>query len=533
MTGSHGDTDAATGRTLWSLATDWAARRGDEDVLVHLPRPDSPDGMRSTSWQRLVQDVAQLRRALAAAGVADQRTVVLALPNCPLAVAVWLAVPANGAVIQVVDPDGGTLTFERAVAATRPVLVVAAPGIAETMREAISRAAVATRLVVPTELGVDALRHGIDGLPSSKAEAPDATPDQVAGLLPTSGTSGAPKLVALTHHNYVMAAERLARNTGFRTCDRHYLCSPFFHTNGQLYLCAPAFVTGGSVAVLPRFSASAYFDAARWTGATVSSMVAPPMRMALHRAIERGGPVDPGGLRLVQYGMNLSESDWRAWDALLPGIDTRQIYGQTESVTGVLGGAPWEVDDRRTIGRPFVGVERVRLVPAGSTDVAEGGADVPDGEPGELWVRGIPGRSLMLGYDSAPEATAQTLVADGAGAWLRTGDLMVRHPDGRFEFRGRRMHIIRRGGENLSTYGLELDLQSCPLVGDVAVTARDDDTLDAIVVAHVIAAEGYDETAFRAWCLETLGRRGVPDVVRVHRSFPRTGSGRVITRELG
>ena len=75
MTGSHGDTDAATGRTLWSLATDWAARRGDEDVLVHLPRPDSPDGMRSTSWQRLVQDVAQLRRALAAAGVADQRTV--------------------------------------------------------------------------------------------------------------------------------------------------------------------------------------------------------------------------------------------------------------------------------------------------------------------------------------------------------------------------------------------------------------------------------------------------------------------------
>ncbi len=103
--------------------------------------------------------------------------------------------------------------------------------------------------------------------------------------------------------------------------------------------------------------------------------------------------------------MNLSDSDWRAWDALLPGIDTRQIYGQTESVTGVLGGAPWEVDDRRTIGRPFVGVERVRLV-------GDGGAEVPDGEPGELWVRGIPGRSLMLGYDNAPETTAETLVAD-------------------------------------------------------------------------------------------------------------------------
>jgi crotonobetaine/carnitine-CoA ligase len=95
------------------------------------------------------------------------------------------------------------------------------------------------------------------------------------------------------------------------------------------------------------------------------------------------------------------------------------------------------------------------------------------------------------------------------------------------------MHIIRRGGENLSTYGLELDLQSCPLVGDVAVTAREDDTLDAIVVAHVIPAEGYDEAAFRAWCAENLGKRGVPDVVQVHESFPRTGSGRVIARELG
>ena len=518
-------TDVATGRTLWSLATGWAARRGGETALVSLPHATAPDGLQTTTWARLVEDVAVLRRRLAAAGVADQATVVLAVPNSVLAVELWLAVPANGAVIHVVDPDGGVLAFERAVTATRPVLVVASAGNADTMRTAIARAQVSTRLVVATELGADAVRHGIDGLPATAGAPPDADPEAVAGLLPTSGTSGAPKLVQLTHHNYVLAAERLARNSGFVPSDRHYLCSPLFHTNGQLYLCAPAFVTGGSVAVVPRFSASAYFDAARWTGATVSSMVAPPMRMALHRALERG-PVDPGGLRLVQYGMNLSASDWQAWDALLPGIDTRQIYGQTESVTGVLGGAPWEIDDRRTIGRPFVGVEQVRLVDGSGTDVA-------DGEAGELWVRGVPGRSLMQGYADAPEATAATMIGDRTGAWLRTGDHMVRHPDGRFEFRGRRMHIIRRGGENLSTYGLELDLQSCPLVDDVAVAARADDTLDAIVVAHVIPAKGYAEAAFRAWCAENLGKRGVPDVVEVHASFPRTGSGRVLVRELG
>jgi crotonobetaine/carnitine-CoA ligase len=135
----------------------------------------------------------------------------------------------------------------------------------------------------------------------------------------------------------------------------------------------------------------------------------------------------------------------------------------------------------------------------------------------------------MLGYHQAPEATAETLVD---GSWLRTGDVMVRHPDGRFEFRGRQTHIIRRGGENLSTYALELDLQSCPLISDVAITAQEDGTLDALVVAHVIAGPGYDEAEFRDWCRTNLGKRGVPDVVRVHKDFPRTGSGRVITREL-
>jgi carnitine-CoA ligase len=520
-------TDIASRRTLWTQAQLWADLRPDEDVVVSLPHAGSPEGRESLTWERLVTDVDELRRRLAAIGVRDQRTVVLALPNSPLAIALWLAVPANGAVIQVVDPDGGRLAFERAIATTAPVAVFASADNAALIAGVVSAAGLATRVFVPDALGVEGIRSGLDGLGAVAGEAPDASADMVAGMLPTSGTSGAPKLVQLTHHNYVMAAERLARNTGFLTSDRHYLCSPFFHTNGQLYLCAPAFVTGGSIAVVPRFSASSYFDAARWSGATVSSMVAPPMRMALHRALERGDAVDPGGLRLIQYGMNLSRNDWDAWDALLPQISTRQIFGQTESVTGVLGGAPWELDDRWTIGRPFVGVEDVRLVDCEDRDV-------PDGEPGELWVKGLPGRSLMQGYFRAPEATAEALVPDGAdGAWLRTGDVMVRHPTGRFEFRGRRMHIIRRGGENISTYALELDLQSCPLISDVAVTAQEDDTLDTLVVAHVIPTADYAEDAFRAWCVAHLGKRGVPDTVLLHDEFPRTGSGRVITRDLG
>ncbi|MCW2672463.1 MAG: AMP-dependent synthetase [Frankiales bacterium] len=514
--------DVASDRTLWSLATEWANRRPDEPVIVSAPRADSPEGLESLTWQQLVDGVGKLRRQLASMGVGDQRFVVLALPNSPLGVALWLAVQANGGIVQAVDPDAGGLAFERALAATAPVLVIGCAANAEALVEAARRTGVHTQQLAPTGLGVGGVLSGLDDVCESRSELPEAAADMVAGVLPTSGTSGAPKLVQLTHRNYVMAAERLSRNSGFLTSDRHYLCSPFFHTNAQLYLCAPPFITGGSLAVVPRFSASKYFDAARWTGATVSSMVAPPMRMALHKAIERKQPLDAGALRLIQYGMNLSSADWQTWDELVPQIAMRQIFGQTESVTGVLGGDPWEVDDRTTIGRPFVGVEAVRLVDADGTDVA-------DGQPGELWVKGTPGSTLMLGYYGAPETTAETLVD---GTWLRTGDVMVRHPSGRFEFRGRRMHIIRRGGENLSTYALELDLQSCPLISDVAVTAQEDSTMDALVVAHVIASKGYEEAAFRDWCLVNLGKRGVPDVIRLHDEFPRTGSGRVITREL-
>jgi crotonobetaine/carnitine-CoA ligase len=514
--------DLTSGRTLWQHLEHWSTARADQEALVFLRDVAQPTTLGSITWECLAETVDVLRRRLVTAGAADQAAVLLALPNSPLLVALWLAVPANGAIAQVTDPDTGILAFERTLVATRPVLAVASTATATVLAEAIRRAGTDTELVIAAEEDLWEPARALADHRPGRIPLHGPTPEMVAGRLPTSGTSGRQKLVELTHRNYVMSAERMARNSGYTSADRHYLCSPFFHTNAQLYLCAPPIVTGGSISIVPRFSATHYFSAARWTGATVSSMVAPPMRMALHKALEAGRPVDSGELRLVQYGMNLSPSDWRAWDELVPGVQTRQIYGQTESVTGVLGTAVWEDDDRATIGRPFLGVEDVRLV-------ADDGSDVADGQPGELWVRGVPGNTLMLGYHDAPEDTARTVVD---GRWLRTGDVMVRHPDGRFEFRGRAMHIIRRGGENLSTYGLELDLQTCPLVDDVAVTAQEDPTLDAVVVAHVIPGAAWSEEGFLAWCREHLGKRGVPDSVRVHAQFPRTGSGRVIAREL-
>ncbi|MDF2444472.1 MAG: carnitine-CoA ligase [Subtercola sp.] len=479
--------DTGADRTAWTLGREWAARRPNETVIVDAPDAARPEADTSISWERLMTDSSELRRRLAAIGVVDQRTVVFSLPNSPLTVALWLAIMSNDAIVQAIDVESGVVVFERALQATDPVAVIVVPLNAPAAREALARTGSTARLIV---LENTAITGGgqIDGLGALGIEPGDPSADAIAALLPTSGTSGLPKLVELTSRNYVYGAERLARNSGYVASDRHYLCSPFFHTNAQVYLVMPPFLTGGSMVVTPRFSATHYFSLAARTGVTVSSMVAPPLRLALHKAIETGRPVEIGDFRLIQYGMTLSAADWVEWERLVPSIQTRQVYGQTESVTGVLGGSPWEPDDRKTIGRPWVGVEAVRIV-------GEHGEDVPDGEPGEIWVAGVPGATLMQGYRNAPEATRETLVD---GVWLRTGDVMVRHPGGRFEFRGRRMHIIRRGGENISTYALEIDLQACPLVSDVAVTARDDARLDSLVIAHVIPGADYSEKGFLA-----------------------------------
>ncbi len=515
--------DVTARQTIWSLAETWSTRRPDEPCLVYLQDQEAADAPLSLSWGEVATAAWDLRKRLAAIGVADQRTVILAVPNSPFGIVAWLAAAANGAIVQAVDPDTGMLPLQAAIGATDPVAVIAYSGNAAIVGRALAETKSAAASILADDLSLRAPLRSIEGLGAVAASAPDADPDQIAGLLLTSGTSGAPKLVEMTHRNYVTSGERLARNGAHLQHDRFYLCSPFFHVNAQMYLCMPPLVMGGSIAIVPRFSAGRYFDTAHLTGATVSSMVAPPMRMALHRAKESGRRIDAGGLRLIQYGMTMSAADWKIWDEMVPSIEMRQVYGQTESVSAVLGGAAWETDDRRTIGRPLLGVDAVKLVD-------DAGQPVADGTQGELWVKGERGRTLMRGYWRNDEATEAAI--DGEG-WLRTGDLMTRDGDGRYAFIGRRMHLVRRAGENISTYELEFMMQSCPLVADVAIRAESDPMLGARLVAHVIPAAAFSEQEFVAWCRDAIGKRGVPDAIKLHRVFPRTGSGRVILRELG
>jgi carnitine-CoA ligase len=174
------------------------------------------------------------------------------------------------------------------------------------------------------------------------------------------------------------------------------------------------------------------------------------------------------------------------------------------------------------IGRPALGY-RCRIVRDDGTPAAAG-------EPGELWVGGTPGVSLMGGYLDDPGATAAVL-RDG---WLRTGDLVREGDDGLLRFVGRTRDMIKRAGENVAAGEVEEVLLDHPDVADAAVVGVPDAMRDERIIAFVTLLAGAAATPaeLRAWCSERLARFRVPEQVLIEHELPRTAVGKIQKHEL-
>jgi acyl-CoA synthetase (AMP-forming)/AMP-acid ligase II len=200
------------------------------------------------------------------------------------------------------------------------------------------------------------------------------------------------------------------------------------------------------------------------------------------------------------------------------GAPWREVYGMTES--GIDLFSPFE--DTAAVGSGSLGhpvaTKQVRVVAPDDTEV-------PDGEPGELVVSGVP---MMRGYWNRPEATAEVL-RDG---WLHTGDLAVRRPDGGIQLVGRIKDMVRRGGENVASVEVEAALERDERVVSAAVVAEPDETLGEEVKAFVQLAPGVPESretaeSIRERAAAQLARFKVPRYVEFVADFPRTPSERV------
>ena len=309
--------------------------------------------------------------------------------------------------------------------------------------------------------------------------------DDVAAGLFTSGTSGVPKLVELTHANFRASALASGERLGDEPSQRWLGTLPLFHVGGlaMLYRCA---IYGASIAL------EAHFDAARACaaldeGVTHVSLV-PTM---LERVLEVRGARRFEGVKAALIGGGpMSPSTLRR--ARAAGLPVLQTYGLTEACSQVTTEVPGEADGS-TAGPPLPGVE-VRIAGADASGV------------GEIEVRGA-------------------TVAKGLGPWLQTKDLGSLDGQGRLTVMARRMDLILSGGENVYPAEVEAVLREHPQIHDVAVVARDDAQWGQVPVAVLVTELAPD--ALAAWARERLASFKVPRAwIRVD-ALPRNATGKV------
>ncbi|WP_062999453.1 AMP-binding protein [Nocardia jinanensis] len=431
-------------------------------------------------------------------GVAPGSRVATLLPPSIDAAMVWIALGCLGAIEVPIDPDLKGTFLEHVLDDAAPLLCLARPEFVDRIRE--------TRPALPVwavQRGawadLDATAVAFDSLP---------TPADIACVIYTSGSTGPAKGVILAWAQFATMADRIPLGPG----DVAYNCHPMFHVTGRSPLVAMC-ATGGRVVFRERFSARATMDDVRRFGCTTGTFHAALLLALPPRPDDAENP-----LEAVFAGHNAALA---AEFARRFGVRCYDLYGSTEV------GFPLVLTDPPDLEHMWCG--RVRDGYRAQV-VDEHGNPVADGVPGELWIR--PGHRLMImiGYLDRPAATERAL----AGGWYHTGDIVIRHADGNFEFVHRAGDTIRRMGENISSTAVEAVVDEHPQLVACAVVGVPDTVAghEILIAAEVVENGTLDAPALYDWMTSRLPKHTLPKYLALVEALPRTPTNKVLKTGL-
>jgi len=353
----------------------------------------------------------------------------------------------------------------------------------------------------------------------AEGRLPDhVAPDDIANIQYTSGTTGLPKGVMLTHHNVVNNGQFLARGFHYTEQDKVVVPVPLFHCYGCV-IGTMSVLNSGAALILPQwtFDARATLQAIHDERAT--SVYGVPAMYVAEFALPEFANFDFTSLRTGM--MSGAPCPVELMKRVLNEMHIGELviaYGQTETspvVTMSDAGDSLEIRVN-TVGRAMPQTE-IQVI--STTD----GARLPIGMQGEICVRGY---AVMKGYDGDAEGTAQIVKPDG---WLHTGDLGVMRADACLHITGRSRDVIIRGGENIYPREVEEFLYTNPKVGEVQVVGIPNERLGEIVVAWIRLRPGIEatESEIREWCQGQIAYYKIPEHVRFVDEFPATLSGKI------
>jgi acyl-CoA synthetase (AMP-forming)/AMP-acid ligase II len=356
--------------------------------------------------------------------------------------------------------------------------------------------------------------------PRNESAVPEPVEDdgakQVAAMVYTSGTTGAPKAVMLTHANLLFIGANNCRMRKLVPADVIYGVLPLSHVYGLSALLVAALLGGASLYLVARYQPEALAHALANDGITVMHGAPAMYAKLLEWSESSGTPLQAPALRVAQSGgapltMPLKQAFEKTFGLIL-----QNGYGMTEASPSICQTRLEAPRSDCSVGQAIPGVE-IRL----------NGAEQSDEGVGELWVRGP---NVMKGYYRAPEMTAETVTPDG---WLRTGDLARVQEDGAIAIVGRSKELIIRSGFNVYPIEVEQVLNAYPDVVQSAVVGRTVEGNEE-VVAFVERAQGSDielESLY-AHLKANLSPYKVPSEVVVLDQLPAAATGKILKKEL-
>ena len=445
------------------------------------------------SYAEALDQVERAASALRASGVAAGDRVLVTAQNTPRYLLTWLALMEVGAVQIAVNPKSAATELTGFVSQVDPAVVVTHAQLAGAFDER-------------PLLDVDAL---FAGQPDGRGPA-EVEPEDLAVMIPTSGTTGRSKLVMQTHLAYVLAGEGFPWWMQLTSDDRLLAALPLFHINAAIYSTLGSVAARASLVLLPGFSASTFLDAARRYGATEFNAIGAMLEILMRQSEQDDDADTP--LRRCYSGPSPTRERHLEIERRF-GLELVCGYGLSESPYGLM----W-----RPGTRPYGTLGSPRQHPdLGEINEVRVAAD------GELELRNP---AVMRGYYQMPEETAAVL-ADG---WLRTGDLVTDNGDGTYTFVGRTKEVIRRRGENLSPFEVEAALERAPEVAEAAVIAVPSELTEDDVKAFVVPRPGHgiDVDALREFAAGELAAFKVPRYFEVVAQLPHTPTGRLAKHEL-
>ena len=506
-----------THATIHELLSHQVAERRDRPCLIY--------GDRRWSYAEFAVEVERVARALAALGLRPGQRVAILLPNCAEFLWTVFAMARTGGVFVPLNTAQTADELQYLLAHSEARYLMTTDAFMPLIQRIRGDCPELEQVVTLDSrggngaVGWDEFIRGGERRPALT----DVSPDDLASIIYTSGTTDRPKGVMLEHFAFAFAPSHRARALGWTDQDRVLVVMPLFHVNALCHMTIAMMSVGGVVVLKERFSASRFWDDVRTHGVTTSSIMQTIPRILLNLPQDPADPDTP--LRQV---MALLPPDVHLEFERRFGVTAVPSYSLTEDLLSVIG--PLE-ESARKLGSCGVAiapeVHRLRIC-------GEEGESIPPGQLGEI-VKQSP--AVMAGYYKNPEATAEAL-RDG---WLHTGDLGYLDQDGFLYFVDRKKDMIKRSGENIASAEVERVLNSHPLVAESAVVAVADPIRQEEVKACIVLADGAspeDLPPARLWefCAGHLAPFKIPRYLDYRPELPKTPSSKVqknLLREEG